>query len=477
VAKHWCECAVVIAFAALVLVPAAPGAAIDSGEMRSRCPKHSVQVTPAKKIQATIDRHRPGTVYCINSGVYRLRSSIRPHRGDVLVFEKGAVLKGSRLISNWERDGGLWKAVGQSQSFHDPRPNSTPCELNPIACEFEDLFRNGRPLTRVSNKADLTSGTFYFDETANVMFVKNDPNGHRLEATIATTAIEAKGVEGVTIRGATITQFAHAGIVTSNDWTIKNVDISYIHSTGIKLYGGSALRKSHIHSCGNLGLTGNGNDLKIVKNEFSNNNYLHFGRTTGPWHAGAAKIFTSKNALLRGNYSHDNFGDGWWFDTDNIDVVVEENLFANNHRYGLAYEASFRATIRANTFRRNGSEEWRGSGLWVNSSRDLNVYNNIIAGNLSHAIAMTSSDRGRSQHGKHETAHVNIHDNKIRISSGYAVKVSGDNSIFTSNNLFEENSYVVGDVHGSWWHWKGAAQTWAAWRSLGHDLTGSVSAP
>jgi uncharacterized protein YoaH (UPF0181 family) len=459
-----------------VVLSPSQGSTVDSD---FACPTGAVVVSPGESIQGAIDGKGKETTFCIRRGLYRLKQAIVPKYGTVLIFEEGAVLDGSRIISNWSKSGEYWVAGGQTQSFADPRPVATPCVLNPPACEFEDVFRDGRPLLRVLSKEKLVSGTFYFDESADKIFVVDDPSGHRLEATIAATAIDSAGVTNVKVKGATIQKLAHYGISSGKNWSITDNEIRYVHSTGIRMTGKTQIYRNFVHHAGTLGMSSRGDDIIFVANELAFNNYLKFGTTNGPWSAGAIKITHSKGAIVRDNHSHDNVGNGWWFDTDNINYLVEGNTFEANTRYGLSYEESFGGVVRNNIFRNNGgSAEWSNwFGLWINTSKNIEAYGNLFEGSVGSAIGLTWTDRGSSPTlGEYRTENLDIHDNIVKIrNSTRAVEVPfGKTTIYSANNRFRGNDYYVPNLAGRWWRWNGD-RTWAEWRALGQNGTGTIS--
>lgn len=436
------------------------------------CPHRSVVIRPSESIQAAIDRRGRNTTFCIKPGRYRLRRSIRPKTGDRLIFQRGAVLDGSRVVRNWTRSGSLWVASGQSQTFGAPGIQ-VPCDLNAAACEYEDLFMDGRPMRRALSQAGLSRGEFFFDESEDKMYIVNEPQQHRFEATVTDTAIEAGGTQRVTIRGATIEQFAHHGIATGNDWNVIRNRIRYVHSHGMRVFGGTEVRGNFIHHAGNMGLFADGGDLVFVRNHLAYNNYLRFGTATGAWHAGATKIINSRNVVVRNNKSHNNFGDGWWFDTDNRSVLVKGNQFFGNTRCGLFYEASFTATIRRNSFRNNGaSQAWGGGGICINSSGNILASRNRFRSSKDAAVEMTMADRDGPV-GVHRTENVVFRNNVFKVGSGLAVSVTGLDQIFSSRNRFVGNDYYVTNRRRAWWVWDGPRR-WKGWRRIGHDTSGSL---
>jgi Right handed beta helix region len=440
----------------------------------ARCPAASVKIRPTANVQRRIDSKTPGTRFCFHPGMYRVTQPIRPRSGDQLLFLRGAVLSGARVVDSWSRQGTLWVASGQTQSF---RPYAVPCSMNPPACEYEDLFRDGAPMTRVLSLDGLGPGSFFFDEAKDHIYISEDPSEHLFEAPVAPVAIKAPGVSRVSIIGATIQMFGRNGLEADGRWVVKRNVIRYVHSHGLRVFGQVKVRRNVISYSGNMGIFGKGDGLVFAGNELSHNNYLRFGKSlTEMWHAGAAKITESTNTVVRNNHSHDNFGDGWWFDTDNWGVDVRGNVFENNSRYGVLYESSHKGHLGQNIFRRNGtSVKWGGAGLWLSTSQDVRVVDNLFDRNAEWALALSWTDRGvSSKYGEHRLANVLVRNNRFRLESGRIGVPYGIDRIYSSNNRFEGNKYKVADLKGQYWRWLTTEHDWASWQSLGQDDGGSV---
>src|SRR6266542_1515143 len=377
--------------------PPDPGWDGSAGPAGVTCPLGVPEVGPADSIQAALDRYGQGATICI-LGEHRLTSALLPKTGQILIGE-GAILNGTKPVTDWARSGGSWMASGQTQSFPDPLPNGSPCDLNPMACQFEDLFRDDRPLIRVGSKDQLGPGKWYFDEAANQIFIADDPTGHQMEASAAAVGIAGNGADNVTADGRA--------------------------------------------------------------------------------HAGATKIIRSSDAVVRRNYSHDNRGDGCWFDWDNYRITIEANLFENNTRRGLSYEASFDAAIRNNSFRGNGwgsdPADRYGAGVFINTSKNLEFYENTFLGNRD-ALEAVSTDRGGSdRYGLRETANLFVHDNTFVLTrEHYAVGIPFSKSRFPKSSRFNRNAYRVRDVNGKYWDWLSGPVAWTSWTGYGYDLQGAL---
>ncbi len=327
----------------------------------------------------------------------------------------------------------------------------------------------------------LGKGKVFFDKAADRMYVMEDPTGHRMEATVLTSGIESSA-PGVTIRGATIEKVGWLGIkVSGAGSTIEDCEVRYAHATGLRLTGNDlVVRRNYLHHNGNTGIVAtDGARLLVESNEVAFNNYLHFGSKPVPYHEGGAKFLRTANVTLRGNYSHDNDGDGWWFDTDNISVLVEDNVFEANTRYGFFYEVSYAAVIRNNVFRRNATDPtWMGSGLRIASSRDVEVVGNRFDHNRFSTLSVNWADRGSGSFGEHELTNLYVHDNEFLLDQGWIGSPYGLEDITTAsaNNRFQSNRYVVPSTARSWWMWgPGKLIGWSKWNSFGFDLDGSVS--
>lgn len=447
------------------------------------CPSGATRVTPAKDPHFEIAQAGAGASLCFGPGTYRIQQQLRPLDGQTLTFEEDAVLSGAKVVTDWSFNGTHWVSGRHTQEFSNPSwlAESYKCVDNPAACIYEDVYFDDKPLIQAPSLDRLGPGKVYFDKARDRLYLRDDPSGHRVEATVATMGISSSARD-VTVRGATVEKFGWYGIQTqSNHWRIEESEVRWVHGTCIGTGGGRhEIRNNHIHHGGNGGLVmGHGQDLLIEGNHLHDHNYLHFGMKPVPHHEGATKIHQTKNVIIRNNYSHDNDGDGWWLDWDNIDVLIEGNLFEGNSRYGLFYEASFRAIIRNNVFRRNGTDgSWYGTGLRVSTSRDVEVFDNVFEANRNTTIHIVWEDRGTSPlYGERQTSNLYVHDNLISMSAGYVGVPYGKAQVFDPiyNNRFEGNHYVVPDVAGMWWQWKGSRVSWTRWRDFGFDQGGTLT--
>jgi len=117
----------------------------------------------------------------------------------------------------------------------------------------------------------------------------------------------------------------------------------------------------------------------------------------------------------RNAHVHDNDCKGLWGDLDAHDALIENNLVEGNRAEGIYYEISQNGVIRNNRVYRNGfgiPVWYRGGGVTVASSFDVEVYGNRLSGNYN-GITGTQQDRSDSTPPEHLLTGYYVHDNLI----------------------------------------------------------------
>jgi nitrous oxidase accessory protein NosD len=172
----------------------------------------------------------------------------------------------------------------------------------------------------------------------------------------------------VQIRNLTIQNFGRIrgnndeGVVNHNSatgWTIEGNTIQRNAGAGLMIGSRNAVRGNCLRNNGQYGFNAYNPErvasITIQGNEITGNN-------TDNWEAlrpgcgctGGGKFWAVSGAVVRGNWIHDNNGAGMWADTNNTAFAVEGNYIAGNFAEGIIYEISYNASIRGNTFIRNG---------------------------------------------------------------------------------------------------------------------------
>jgi parallel beta-helix repeat protein len=337
------------------------------------------------QVEAALDAGALTATFCFAPGTYRM--SLTPKKGQTLVGERGAVLKGTRVATGWVRQAnGIWalaNATFDPVVFSPPfAGNTRSCEATPANCHYADLFENGIRLTRVLDDTTPPPGAWHWDYAENRVYVNtSDPRAAVMELTDRNTGILSAG--NLTVRGLTLTHYGRFGIETSAGDLLRDVTFAWNHGYGFRLGGNPAtIIGGHAHHNGQFGGFCAGANKTIDGLEFSYNNNLHFATAQGGyWGAGAIKCVQTTNLVVRNVYSHDNYSDGFWTDINNRDVVYENNRMVRNARFGIFHEISCSVEIRGNTLRDNGND-----GLFIHSSIDANVLSNTFGGNGDAAV-------------------------------------------------------------------------------------------
>jgi hypothetical protein len=118
-------------------------------------------------------------------------------------------------------------------------------------------------------------------------------------------------------------------------------------------------------------------------------------------------------ADIRGNWIHDNRGPGLWGDTNNNDLLIENNLIENNDSEALVYETSYNLVLRGNVIRGNAlvagrriadsGDNFPTAAIYLSESGGeprlkartdkIEIYNNIMEDNWSGITAWENADR------------------------------------------------------------------------------------
>jgi hypothetical protein len=345
----------------------------------SSCPVDAIAVEPGTSIQATVDLSGEGAVFCLKKGVHTAQA-VRPRAGQIFYGETGTILNGSRPVNGFRREHDYWVASSQLQRL----PRHGDCLPSAPACDQpEAVFIDDKPLIKAPGKDSLASGQVYIDYAKGLVYVVDDPTNHKIEATIAAFAFESAAPD-VVISNITVEKYgspAQKGAIHAREgvrWTIQDCVVRLNSGAGISVGTGTRVHNCDVHHNGQIGIEGDGKDIRIEGNHiWSNNTY---GFDPG-WEAGGAKIAESEGVVFRDNHVHDNNGSGLWCDGACRDVVYERNLVENNGHIGIFHEISFNAVIRNNIVRHNGTanRKWFwGSDIVIAASQDVQVTDNVV---------------------------------------------------------------------------------------------------
>ena len=247
--------------------------------------------------------------------------------------EGQTVLNGSRLLTGFRREGRYWVANSQLQRV----PKHGECLPSAPACnQPEALFIDDRPLTKVLEQGcagEQRSSTSIMPAARSISpTIRRTARSRRRSRHLPSKALRPTCL----ISNVTVEKYASAaqkGAIHAREgarWTVENCEVRFNSGAGISVGTGSRVRNCDIHHNGQIGIEGNGRDIRIEGNHIWSNNIYGFDPA---WEAGGVKIAESDGVTFRGNHVHDNDGPGLWCDIECRNVVYEENLVENNQRH------------------------------------------------------------------------------------------------------------------------------------------------
>jgi parallel beta-helix repeat protein len=396
-----------------VTPPGATSSPVSSWSVPTQLPCEGVAVVPGADIQPLIDANPPGSTFCFAKGLYRLTGTVQTkEKTPTFDLRDGAVIDGG--------DGGFIGISG---------PDGQGLGAKILGGVFQHFGNDAAP------------------------------------SWVCPLVVRDDGV----VDGTEFKENFNAGLAIQGDRArVSNV---YAHDNG--RYGVVATKPCS--DCADpVGIV-----LEDSEVAFNNTRQLDTGGD-----AGGTKFTRTDGMIVRGNHVHDNYGAGLWFDVFNRNADVYDNDIHDNLNWGILYEISFGGTkIHGNTLRNNGGDgryDWFNAVQLLVAGSDgavggggIEIYGNSIDGTAYAVGLIVNGTRPR-------TRAVYVHDNIVTLRAPEArvgaVAFDGLDDLFqpAADNRFEDNSYRVIDPGAAYWFWNGEILTWSQWRSLGHDVSGTV---
>jgi parallel beta-helix repeat protein len=429
------------------------------------CTPTPTHFCPGDDLQAKVSAQGSGASFTFGPGVYRMQMIV-PKTGQTFTGSPGTILSGARVLTQWTSDGTRWYASGQTQENTDYNPKYSCQAPYPGCFRPEQLWVDDVLYEHVLSLSNLGPGTWYFDYTADRIYVPVNPAGRVIETSVTRFAFGGTAT-GVTVRNLVVERYANEaqkaavnhGIGAS--WLIEGNEIRWNHGTGAVAGANGIVRKNYVHHQGQMGIKAFGSNPLVEDNEIAYNNTAGFGPGLSG-EAGGTKFVGTTDLVVRGNFSHHNDGPGLWTDIDNYRSLYENNRVEDNKWRGIFHEISYDCVIRNNTVRRNGYDfpgtmgAFEGAGILISNSPNVEVYGNVVEDNRN-GIMAREEDRGGGSRGPYNTTNLYVHDNTVRQTDGGRAAGITDTDPYhdpysaLSNNRFVHNSYVIGSV--TKWRW------------------------
>ena len=231
-------------------------------------------------------------------------------------------------------------------------------------------------------------------------------------------------VTGVTIKNLTIQNFgavktnSDEGVVNHDSaagWTVVGNTIRHNAGAGLMVGDRSVVRGNCLQENGQYGFNAYNPDkvsgITIENNEIAGNNTDDWEKLKpGCGCTGGGKFWEVTGAVFRNNWVHNNHSAGLWADTNNTGFAIEGNYISDNSAEGIIYETSYNASIRGNTFARNGlgkgpqnggfptsavyiSESGSDKRVAGNFNETFEISGNVFTDNWAGVILWENADR------------------------------------------------------------------------------------
>jgi len=381
---------------------------------------------------------KPGDTVLIKSGVYREHMDItvsgEPDNPITFAAAPGArvVIKGSEIARGpWTRladpadadasiaDKRTWKVELGEEFFTDPRFTGRYADkserwLSQVFWQDDHPLRMIGPdgiykndtmynIEQIGNtRADMIPQSFFFDPSDQTLYLNigGEPGWYVIEVGVRGFALTAGKVHDVVIRGLEMRhnrqpggQWPLCSLGECERVTVEDCKVSWADFTGLSLYKcrNCTLRRCEFSHNGAIGLAGSLNEDCVFEDcKLMFNNYRHIGADWGVA-AGAKLIPGNKRVTFRRcEAAYNDMAEGIWFDTENEDIRILDNICHHNGDCGIFFEINKGGGVIAGNLVYANT----GRGIYVSGSQKTCVVHNTVVGNDQGIVAMT---RGKDE--------------------------------------------------------------------------------
>ena len=323
--------------------------------------------SPLRTIQAAVYKANTnnqkwiGTKVIVNPGVYREAVNIEPISGQTsatttiqAAVTGTAIIAASNVLTGWWQTSSSPVVYSNSWDYKFGTcavPSGWPWSIAPIARRTEMIYVNNTPITEVMAYSQLRPGTFYVDETNNVIRLAPpswaDMQTAVIEAAVRPQTLNIDGRSDIVLRGlvlrhaATCINRSGANISNSSNILIDAVQANWNN------WGGMAVNSSnHVTVENSIGSYNGGVGFQALEdidtlysyNQTDFNNWRGAQGALYDWGMGGAKMWGMRTANVQGQYAYGNQAQGLWFDTDNENITVNNATLSGNLLSALQIE-------------------------------------------------------------------------------------------------------------------------------------------
>ncbi len=340
--------------------------------------------SPLRTVGKAVDEVGSGGTVVLRGGTYHEDVEVPSGKKVTLMGYPGeeAWFDGSSAITQWTATGGDWSTPWNHSFDHtDTTGAMVDTSANALAAYPEQVFVDDVPLSQVGSRSAVSSGTFYIDSSAKLLYVGADPAGHEVRASTLTEAYYINNGDGSKILGVGFRKYAtpvaRMGMVKAyaDSVLVENSVFADSALAGLSIHGaGITIRSCSFIRNGQLGLQADkSNNLTINGVRAKANNTQEFNQSQA---AGGIKITHTRTISVTNSIMDGNHGTGLWIDQSSKWATVVGNRFSENAHHGMSFEISEGLVFAGNEA--DGNET---SGLNVLESDEAKVYNNLFQDN------------------------------------------------------------------------------------------------
>jgi hypothetical protein len=321
---------------------------------------------PMKTIQAAVNKALAnnrlgiGTKVMINAGVYReaVQISAYKHTSAPITIQATtlggtAIIDGADVLTNWYKSSPTVYAFPWKDSVDGcALPNGWPSGMPPIIQRNEMVFVNGAPLTQVMSASQLRAGTFYANSSYEELNIYppsgTDMNTAKVEVSARTQTLKVTNMTNLVFRGLVFRHAAScmnqngANVYSSSNILFDQDQVNWNNWGGLGFSSSSnfTVQNSVASYNGGVGL-----GAYQVKSALYQNNETDYNNWRGDMIAfydfaqGGVKIMHAHGVTVNQQRSYNNDAQGLHFDTDNMNVTINNTLLSGN-LVNLQLEAS-----------------------------------------------------------------------------------------------------------------------------------------
>lgn len=269
----------------------------------------------------------------------------------------------------------------------------------------ETVYVNGAPLRGVLTANELSAGgTFYVDEGASRLSLRLPTGvtlaGSLIEVGIRQNVLTVDGPRNVVLRNFAVmrsrgaVQDTAVSVKNGQNVSAENLAVRWTAYAGFgtAYITGLQIRGSVFSDNGVTGLGGyRDKNVVLEDTEIARNNWRGWPAEHKGWDS-VMKWLNYRDAIARRVRVVDNSGNGFWLDSDNQRVTLENSLISGNQLLGVNLEMNQGPVIIAGNRICNNMT----TGVGDAQSTNVTLRNNQIFNNTQYNILFTGTYAGRS---------------------------------------------------------------------------------